>query len=70
MLFSDFSLTQWKSDKDVNDFEGLNNVQKKQLVEDLGLSPYLNDTQCQTMNLTDTSGTLECYLIGLFIYIN
>ncbi|XP_053398344.1 uncharacterized protein LOC128556707 [Mercenaria mercenaria] len=53
----EFSLAQWKNDRGINEIGGFDDVQQKQLMTDLGIYPYLLETECQAVN---SSGSEEC----------
>ncbi|XP_060573589.1 uncharacterized protein LOC132731425, partial [Ruditapes philippinarum] len=46
----DFSLTQWKEDRNISIFGTLDHVEEIELMTDLGVYPYMMETECAVIN--------------------
>jgi hypothetical protein len=55
-LISDFSLTQWKEDRSISIFGTLDHVEEIELMTDLGVYPYMMETECAVINSNISQG--------------
>ena len=50
ILFQDFSLTEWKQENEVSDVEYMSEMERENLIQDLGLPHILSKHPCVDTN--------------------